>query len=146
MSIKKRKTCSRCGAKRFLHKFHRRTKSKDGHQSWCKECSCIERVASYKRNPQKQREYARKRTTDIRKRLWTFLQSNPCVDCGEDNPIVLEFDHVRGTKVDAVALLVKDGYGWETIMSEIEKCDVRCANCHRIKTAKDQNWYGWLVK
>jgi hypothetical protein len=33
------------------------------------------------------------------------------------------------------------GYGWNRILAEIAKCQVRCANCHRRKTARDFKWF-----
>ena len=57
-----------------------------------------------------------------------------CVDCGESNPIVLDFDHVRGKKVGNVSDLARQAYGMKTLKTEIEKCEVRCSNCHRIVT------------
>lgn len=66
---------------------------------------------------------------------------NPCLDCGETNPVVLEFDHVKGNKVAAVAVLSKDCWSLEKIQEEINKCEVRCANCHRKKTALQLGWY-----
>jgi hypothetical protein len=58
-----------------------------------------------------------------------------CVDCGYDtNPVALQFDHVRGEKITEVGRLVRDRAPWERIAAEIEKCEVRCANCHSIKT------------
>ncbi len=57
-----------------------------------------------------------------------------CVDCGESNPVVLEFDHVRGKKRRAIADMVGNYYSIETIKKEIRKCEIRCANCHRKKT------------
>jgi len=53
---------------------------------------------------------------------------------------VLEFDHVRGQKVKNVADLVKDGVRWSLIDEEIGKCDVRCANCHRRRTAAQRSY------
>ena len=71
-----------------------------------------------------------------------YLREHPCVDCGEADPIVLDFDHRdREHKVDSVMKLVLSGYGWETILAEIAKCDVRCANCHRRRTAVQLGWF-----
>jgi hypothetical protein len=70
-----------------------------------------------------------------------YLSEHPCVDCGEDNPIVLEFDHVRGEKSYNVGWLINKNNSLNTLIGEVEKCDVRCANCHRIKTAKDFGSY-----
>ncbi len=63
-----------------------------------------------------------------------YLKNHPCVDCGENNIIVLEFDHIRGQKINAIANMKGSYYSISTIKREIEKCEVRCANCHRIKT------------
>lgn len=60
-----------------------------------------------------------------------YLSKHPCVDCGESDPIVLEFDHVRGTKEADISNMVQRGLSLVKIDSEIDKCDVRCANCHR---------------
>lgn len=68
-----------------------------------------------------------------------YLRKHPCVDCGETDPVVLEFDHC-GEKRDAISSMV----GWQTSWSAIEKemalCAVRCANCHRRKTATERGW------
>ena len=40
-----------------------------------------------------------------------------------------------------VAYMIQNGYAWETIAKEIEKCEVRCANCHRRKTARERGFY-----
>lgn len=70
-----------------------------------------------------------------------YLRTHPCVDCGEDDPVVLEFDHVRGRKVAAVAVLVNDMASLKRIKKEIAKCEVCCANCHRRRTASSRNHY-----
>ena len=56
-----------------------------------------------------------------------------CRDCGELDPIVLDFDHVRGKKVANIAEMCGK-VSEKTMLAEIAKCDVRCANCHRRKT------------
>lgn len=69
-----------------------------------------------------------------------YLEDNPCVDCEEDDIYVLTFDHVRGEKRENISTMVRGGYGIESIGEEIEKCEVRCANCHMRRTA---NQFGW---
>jgi hypothetical protein len=72
-------------------------------------------------------------------KLHQYLLNHPCVDCGESEPIVLEFDHVK-IKLREVGNLVKDGHSWDRIEREIENCEVRCANCHRKVTAQRAGW------
>lgn len=73
-----------------------------------------------------------------------YLKTHPCVGfegpCpyGERDPVVLEFDHVRGKKSFEVGTGKNGAYGLERLKAEIEKCEVRCANCHRRKTNKDR--------
>jgi hypothetical protein len=73
------------------------------------------------------------RRDQVRRFLWDYLLQHPCVDCGEADPVVLDFDHVRGVKRKEVSKLVTAST--KTLLEEIAKCDVRCANCHRRRTA-----------
>lgn len=59
-----------------------------------------------------------------------------CNDCGYNkNGYALQFDHMDGfEKKEAVSNLIRSDYGWDTIMAEIDKCEVVCANCHAIRT------------
>jgi hypothetical protein len=84
----------------------------------------------------KQREY-RERT---KAKVISYLQTHPCVDCGETDVVVLEFDHVRGCKERTISSMLVQGYSFAKILEEIAKCDVRCANCHRRKTALAGKW------
>ena len=70
----------------------------------------------------------------------THLQANPCIDCGESNTIVLEFDHINDDKEFNISDAVRSGYGMPRIIAEIAKCEVRCANCHRKKTYERGGW------
>ena len=61
-----------------------------------------------------------------------YLSTHPCVDCGEDDIVVLEFDHLgKEPKKATISQLKFNNYSIETIIKEIEKCEVVCANCHR---------------
>ena len=65
--------------------------------------------------------------------LIEYFVTHPCVDCGETDPIVLEFDHLRDKRFEISEAL--HGRTWQSILDEIEKCEVVCANCHRRRTA-----------
>jgi hypothetical protein len=67
--------------------------------------------------------------------VYDYLRDHPCVDCGEADPLLLEFDHV-GDKRGGVMDLAWGEYSIESIEAEIAKCEVRCCNCHRRKTAE----------
>jgi hypothetical protein len=73
--------------------------------------------------------------------MWVYrlLAESPCVDCGETDLVVLDFDHV-GPKRGSVPMLAWRGYGRETIAAEIAQCEVRCCNCHRLKTLERRHW------
>jgi hypothetical protein len=66
--------------------------------------------------------------------LLDYFASHPCMDCGETDPVVLEFDHLRDKRFNIGTAVTR--YGWEAILAEIEKCEVVCANCHRRRTAR----------
>src|SRR3984893_16841806 len=68
--------------------------------------------------------------------LFRYFAAHPCVDCGENDPIVLEFDHLDGAtkSFDIGAGLTYRA--WDSILAEIDKCEDVCANCHRRRTAQ----------
>ena len=76
--------------------------------------------------------------------LLEVLRRHPCVDCGEHDPIVLEFDHI-GPKRAPVTRLAWHGCSLATIDQEIRQCEVRCANCHRRKTAMRADHFRFRV-
>ena len=76
----------------------------------------------------------RKNRLERTKYLIDYFKTNPCVDCGEADPVVLEFDHVGEKRFEVTALLAERR--WQSILDEIEKCEVVCANCHRRRTAQ----------
>jgi hypothetical protein len=64
-----------------------------------------------------------------------WLMDGKCADCGLDDLLVLEFDHV-GRKTGGVAKMARDGCSFERLRAEIVECEIRCANCHRRRTRR----------
>ena len=66
--------------------------------------------------------------------LVALFKDQPCSDCGETDPLVLEFDHIEAKRF-SVSQGIRDR-SWQSVMDEIAKCEVVCANCHRRRTAR----------
>lgn len=102
----------------------------------------LARNAEYQRmHATEMRTYHKLRAGLIRAVINFWKSEHPCVDCGEDNPIVLQFDH-RDPKAKSFNLshAPRLGVSFETLMAEIAKCDLRCANCHTIRTSHQRHW------
>lgn len=142
-----KKRCCGCGRKRDRADFYRNRRKPDGLQSSCKECSKERRKRYWRDGENRAQVYERKRERRafLSQQVFDLLRKHKCVDCGLDDPEVLEFDHVRGRKIESVKRMVSVGFSWAAITEEIKKCDIRCANCHRKKTIKTLGWNKTLV-
>lgn len=139
------KVCTKCNCQKPISEFPFRNKLTGTHHSYCLLCGRDSVKKHYALNIQKYVAKAavrrRKVVGEINEKLYQYLLNHPCVDCGEGDPIVLEFDHVRGEKTYNISSLSWRMCSWETMLREIAKCEVRCANCHRRKTAKSFKWF-----
>lgn len=115
------KSCNRCKRVLPTDNFYKNRAETTGLQRWCKDCS-RDNTTSTKR---KYREELNRIKTDA-----------GCVDCGyNSHPEALEFDHLPGyTKLDKVSGLFDKGGSWSLVLEEVSKCEVVCANCHRVRT------------
>jgi protein-arginine kinase activator protein McsA len=142
--MQKLKACSHCKQEKPINCFSWRNKQKKIRHVICKDCQSKKNKAHYEANIGKYRENTRSRKKRVREeyreKLKEYLSTHPCVDCGETDPIVLTFDHVRGKKKDNVSNLMYRVYPWSIIEKEIAKCQVRCFNCHMRRTSKRQGW------
>ena len=78
--------------------------------------------------------YQTSQRAEIRSAISMLKMEQGCSDCGYDvDPVALDFDHL-GDKKHAVAHMVTNRRSMEAILAEIDKCEVVCANCHRIRT------------
>ncbi len=88
-----------------------------------------------------QRSICRERRHSVRDYVMK-MKSVPCLDCGRLYPecgfTVMEFDHIpeRGRKLFNIGAKVRKKVTLEEMIAEIAKCEVVCANCHRVRTAK----------
>lgn len=140
------KTCTKCQNPQDISQFNYKNREKELLQAHCKNCSRANVRSHYERNKEYYTSKARTRNLTIRQeiqtRLLTYLSTHACVDCGESDPVVLDFDHIDGEKKSAnIADMLKNRRSWSRIELEITKCTVRCANCHRRRTAKQFAWY-----
>lgn len=91
-------------------------------------------AANRERKKAQSRDRMRRNRSTIRAFILDYLKTHPCVDCGETNPVVLEFDHVRGEKYFNIGRASTHNISLPRLEAEMAKCDVRCANCHRKRT------------
>lgn len=120
--------------------FHKNKSKPDGLQNTCKFCKKIQGAQYFQDTKGHHKNLNKKRKRKIRQYILDYLKFHSCVDCGETDPIVLEFDHISN-KIMEISDMVRWGYSIPKIEQEIDKCEIRCANCHRRKTAKDFEWY-----
>ena len=143
------KICTKCNTEKPISQYSWRNKRKGLYKSQCKSCHAEYRRQHYLDNHEKYKKKARRwndehkdaRLLAARRLVLEYLLEHPCVDCGETNPIVLEFDHVRGKKKEAISIMLSSMVTFDRLQAEIDKCDVRCANCHRMKTAQERGWH-----
>ena len=137
-------TCYMCGETKPVADFAFADMAKGTRQRHCRKCQAAYRHAHYLANRD---DYIRREVARMagyrdanRPLLLAYLLDHPCIDCGEADPVVLDFDHRDpSTKRDEVARLANTR-PWPQLLAEIGKCDVRCANCHRRKTARQFGW------
>lgn len=133
------KRCSGCKQVLPLISFNLRRRSRDGRQSYCRSCNSASSKKYHRANKVEHNRQIHRRTSkekkEMKRLLYEYLLNHPCIDCGETDPVVLEFDHLR-EKFAGVTVLAARGYNWRQIAAEIDKCEVVCANCHRLRTCK----------
>lgn len=130
--------CSRCGETKSDEDFAWRRIDKGWRDCYCRPCRAAYKQEHYAKNKQRYADQAsRWSQTVLEERgryLLEFLRAHPCVDCGETDPIVLEFDHL-GAKSFEIGAGFRNK-NWQSVLSEMAKCEVVCVNCHRRRSAQ----------
>lgn len=93
---------------------------------------------AYRQSPQAKRsrkEFLIRRCKETRERLNAYKLQRGCKDCGYNTrPEALDFDHLPGNK-KSFQISQVTGRSWNRVLEEIAKCELVCANCHRVRTA-----------
>jgi len=144
------KVCIKCKAEKLISEYQFKDKKNGLIRAQCKDCIREYRQEYYSNNKKGAVEYAKLSSKKTKYRnqqfVWDYLLEHPCVDCFESNPVVLDFDHRNSSeKVFDINRAVASGWSLKKLKSEIDKCDVRCSNCHRIRTAKQFNWHKNII-
>lgn len=106
----------------------------------CRSCNKESQSIWWNKNKIKQQERVKKNRNRLQDVVLEVKESNKCFICEEQNPMVLEFDHLEN-KSESVSEMVRIGVKPEAIKNEITKCRILCSNCHRIKTHIENNSY-----
>lgn len=118
--VRRRGVCLDCRGKYATDNFEKL-------QTWRKQYNQktkVERIAKQSKRRQEAKDFT------------NIVKSKPCADCGQSwPPVAMDFDHVGNDKVKEIASMVSQGYKLDLIRIEIEKCEVVCACCHRLRTA-----------
>ena len=133
------RTCARCQVSKPLSEFPVKNAARGTFSSYCRPCRSEYGKEHYARNKpyymaknHRARPQGRQRNRDL---VQEFLKTRACVDCGETNPVVLDFDHVDpGTKRSTIGAMLSRSTT-AAVRREMAKCVIRCANCHRRRTA-----------
>jgi transcription elongation factor Elf1 len=136
--------CAACGIDKTSAEFSFADEELRILNAYCRVCHAAYRHTHYVANKP---DYVRRAITQTkarreenRRQVLLYLATHPCVDCGNANVLTLEFDHRDpAQKLTEVSRLIPNRR-WPRVLAEIEKCDVRCINCHRRKTARDFGW------
>jgi hypothetical protein len=134
------KRCCTCKQVKPLDEFNKRKRSKDGRQGSCRDCNKAYHYKHWDRHMAQIRERSKQVLERNRRLMVEYLRAHPCVDCGETDIIVLEFDHLRDKSANVSSLMMRKNE-WQRVLNEIAKCQVVCANCHRRRTARRSNNY-----
>ncbi len=130
------KACGKCREELSLSRFNR---AGAGHQHWCRECFRVyfrDRGDLHRHQSERAK---RARLAPARAVVLERFEEGACVDCGEDEIAVLEFDHI-GRKRGHISRMLREGASVDALRAEIDRCEVVCVCCHRRRTARRAAW------
>lgn len=140
------KTCQLCEVEKPATDFHKMKSSEDGLHPYCKQCKKEYASKLYENDKERilmvkakwrdvvaaSANMARRELRAYNRKLLDELKSVPCADCKNSfDSVCMDFDHLENKRF-TISQCVH--YTTATLLAEIDKCEVVCANCHRIRT------------
>lgn len=144
------KKCTKCGLEKPPTDYFFKDKQKGRLHAQCKLCYQIHRQTysreHYLKYGNAYRERAKQRRAlikkDLQDQMLLYLRDKSCAVCDESDVRVPEFDHLNPSqKSFSISKGITDGLKWEKILTEISKCRILCANCHKRHTAIQYGWH-----
>jgi hypothetical protein len=133
--------CIKCNLDKDLTEFSWKHKIKQIKVTICKICQRLKSKNHYIANKQTYFQRNEEYVKNTRQKLNEYKTNKGCFDCAEKDFRCLDFDHLdQKTKYKSISKLSQQ-WSYERILIEIEKCVVRCANCHRKRTSNQFHWY-----
>jgi len=119
------------------------------YSSYCKVCHGIRNrrllrtryYTNLSESRRKAREWAFERNKPKIEFLRGIKSDNPCTDCGRFfDPVCMDFDHNPGRKRWSIAELTHSAAKLTLLKSEIKRCELVCACCHRLRTSRRKQY------
>lgn len=92
----------------------------------------------YEENKEFRKKQIKNRKKKLKQKFSNFKSTKFCLNCGESESVTLDFHHVEKNKREIISRMVSDGFGWKSLIEEMEKCVILCSNCHRIRHYEDK--------
>lgn len=130
------RTCSKCNVELTDENGYRHKSGRDAGKfcHLCRKCQSVTTKKYFQENPLKGPLYWKKKERLFRERINLLKLERGCYDCGGSfPPEAMDFDHL-GNKKFGVA--TGAGQTWDNVRREIDKCQLVCACCHRVRTQK----------
>lgn len=132
--MKLKLSCSKCFRDKPLSEFNKALDTKRRYQRWCRKCSRAYERQWRQNNRPLLRANAKKARDKVSEYIRKLKTSSPCTDCGVSYPYyVMDFDHLGDKKF---SIAHRGNKGINRLNTEIAKCELVCANCHRVRTWK----------
>ena len=142
--------CYKCKKDKLESDFSFKNKKLNIRQSECRSCFAEIRKKWYERNKSDHIKNIKRNKNKyleiVQSFICSWLDEHPCVDCGESDIDTLDFDHINPEEKEYSVMYLLGGWSIERIKEEMQKCEVRCKNCHSKRHSKIRNSYRYRWK